>query len=526
MTPSHHPVPNRAFSRRRLLAAMGAVTAAATGALPAASPAHATPPAAAKHQLRGLWIASVVNIDWPAAPGLTPERLRADFIGQLDRARTLGLNAVFVQIRPTADAFWPSPLEPWSQWLTGTQGQDPGWDPLDFMVRAAHERALAFHAWFNPYRVSMQPDPTRLVPDHAARLHPEWTVSYGGKLYYNPGVPQAREFCQRAMMDAVHRYDIDGVHFDDYFYPYPVAGQAFPDDDAYAAHGSGFPDRAAWRRHNVDLMVREMRDLVRAARPEAAFGISPFGVWRNDSSDPAGSPTTAFQSYDGLHADTRGWVRNGLLDYIAPQLYWNIGLAAADYGRLAPWWAAQTVGTGTQLWIGQSVYKAGAAGQPAPWQDPAELSRHLSLNSTLEAVSGDILFSAKDVWADRLGSVTRMAADHWQRPALVPVLPRLASGAAPARPLILPPRHGERGLRLTAGHGAGAPRPLQFAVYRYDSHPGPRPPLDAAHLTALVPAPAGRFEDPAGSRHAWYVATAVDRVGRESRPSATMRLSY
>ncbi|MFE3111988.1 glycoside hydrolase family 10 protein [Kitasatospora indigofera] len=526
-------------SRRTVLSALAVIAAGAGAGLPAAGRGYAADGAAAatgpKAQLRGVWIASVVNIDWPSAPGLAPERLRTDFLGQLDRAVARGLNAVFVQIRPTADAFWPSPYEPWSQWITGVQGQDPGWDPLDFMVRAAHERGLAFHAWFNPYRVSMQPDVTLLVAGHPARVNPGWTVTYGGKLYYNPGVPAARRFAQQAMLDAVRRYDIDGVHFDDYFYPYPVSGQDFPDDEAFAAHGEGWTDRAAWRRHNVDLMVSEMQQLVREARPEAYFGISPFGVWRNDAGDPAGSATKAFQSYDGLNADTRGWVAKGWLDYIAPQLYWHIGLAVADYGKLAPWWAAQTAGTDTLLWIGQAVYKVADPAQPAPWQDPAELSRHLDLNATLPQVSGDILFSAKDTWADRIGSVSRLHADHWQRPALVPLLPRLAGGAVPRRPALRSRQHGADGLDIDSpGHGAdgldtdspghGArPAPFRYAVYRYDADPGPRPGLDAAHLVALVPAAVGRFQEPAGVRDAWYVVTAVDRVGRESRPSAAVR---
>ncbi|GAA4830945.1 family 10 glycosylhydrolase [Kitasatospora terrestris] len=509
-----------------MLSALAVVATGSCGGLLATGRGFAADgrPPAGKAQLRGVWIASVVNIDWPSAPGLTPERLRTDFLGQLDRAVARGLNAVFVQIRPTADAFWPSPYEPWSQWITGVQGRDPGWDPLDFMVRSAHERGLAFHAWFNPYRVSMQPDVTALVPDHPARTHPEWTVSYGGKLYYNPGVPAARRFAQQAMLDAVRRYDVDGVHFDDYFYPYPVSGRDFPDDDAFAAYGQGWTDRNAWRRHNVDLMVSEMQQLVREARPDACFGISPFGVWRNDTSDPAGSATKAFQSYDGLHADTRGWIAKGWLDYIAPQLYWHIGLAVADYAELAPWWAAQTAGTDTLLWIGQAAYKVADPAQPAPWQDPAELSRHLDLNATLPQVSGDILFSAKDTWADRIGAVSRLQADHWQRPALVPVLPRLADGTPPRRPAVHARRHGTDGLDIDSpGSPAGRPAPFRYAVYRYDTAPGHDPVLDAAHLVAVVPAATGRFDDPDGPRDAWYVVTAVDRVGRESRPSTAVR---
>lgn len=431
--------------------------AAAATAAAAAAPAAAD----ADRQLRGEWIATVANTDWPSRTGLSPADQQAEFVALLDKAAALGLNAVFAQVRPCADAFWPSRFEPWSQYLTGVQGQDPGYDPLAFMVEAAHARGLALHAWFNPYRISLQDDVDLLVPDHPARLHPDWVVSYGGQLYYNPGVPSARAFVEDAILDAVERYEIDGVHFDDYFYPYPVGTTPFPDDAAFAAYADGFTDLAAWRRNNVDLLVSEMQTRIRAVRPEAVFGISPFGIWRNASTDPRGSATAGTESYDALSADTLGWVQKGWLDYIAPQLYWNIGLAVADYAVLAPWWAGAVNGTGVQLWIGQAVYKVGAAGQPAAWQDPAELSRHLTLDAGLPQIDGEILYSSAEVNADVIGGVSTMVADHWQNPALSPVLPRLADGIRPLPPLVsaapsaAPPpaaRCTWRSVRATAGH--------------------------------------------------------------------------
>ncbi|MEU9133336.1 family 10 glycosylhydrolase [Kitasatospora sp. NPDC048540] len=515
--------------RRDFLAGVGRLGAAALLAVrPEAGPAgpdRPRPDGAVGREMRGVWIATVGNIDWPSAPGLPAEQARAEFTAHLDRAVALGLNAVFVQIRPTADAFWPGAPEPWSQWLTGTQGRDPGWDPLAFMVDAAHRRALAFHGWFNPYRVATQPDPARLAPGHPARLHPEWIASYQGGLYYNPGVPAARRFVVEAMMDAVRRYDLDGVHFDDYFYPYPAPGRAFPDDEAFAAHGSGFTDRAAWRRHNVDLLIREMRDLVREARPEAAFGVSPFGIWRNAATDPAGSRTHGTQSYDDLSADSLGWARDGLVDYLAPQLYWAIGTEGSDYAELAPWWAARTAGSGTQLWIGQAVSRVGDPGRPGAWQDPAELSRHLTLNAGLPQIGGNLLWNATSVWADRLGGVGRMAADHWPRPALGPLLPRLAAAQAPPRPPLAVPGLDDRGRpQLVIHPGGPRPEPFQHAVYRYDTHPGPGPRTDPDRLTALLPGRTRRFTVPT-TDGSWYTVTAVDRANRESRPATPVRPS-
>ncbi|MFJ8822015.1 glycoside hydrolase family 10 protein [Streptomyces sp. NPDC102467] len=369
-----------------------------------------------RHEMRGMWLATVANRDWPSRPGLTVPEQRAELLAHLDTAVRRRLNAVIFQVRPTADALWPSPYEPWSDVVTGTQGQDPGWDPLGTAVTEAHRRGLELHAWFNPYRVANHTDPSRLIPTHPARVHPDWVVPYGGKLYYNPGLPQVRRFVQDAMLDAVKKYAIDAVHFDDYFYPYPVAGQTFDDDEAYATYGGGFVDRAAWRRDNIDRLVRETAHRIKRTRPRARFGISPFGVWRNRATDPEGSDTTAgVQTYDDLHADTRRWVREGWIDYICPQVYWNIGFAAADYAKLVPWWADAVRGTGVRLYIGEALYKAGDPAQPAAWQDPAELSRHLTYAAGFPEARGHVFFSAKEVGQDRIGAMARVVADHYGR---------------------------------------------------------------------------------------------------------------
>ncbi|MGW5447735.1 glycoside hydrolase family 10 protein [Streptomyces asiaticus] len=365
-------------------------------------------------EFRGMWLATVANRDWPSRPGLPAEQQRAELLGFLDTAVSRRLNAVVFQVRPTADALWPSPYEPWAECLTGVQGRDPGWDPLGTAVREAHRRGLELHAWFNPYRIANHTDPSRLIPTHPARVHPEWAVPYGGKLYYNPGLPEVRRFVQDAMLDAVARYDIDAVHWDDYFYPYPVAGQVFDDDAAYERHGAGFPDRAAWRRNNIDRLVYETAVRVKRLKRRVRFGISPFGVWRNQATDPLGSATTAgVQTYDDLYADTRGWVRRGWLDYVVPQVYWNIGFAAADYAVLVPWWSEAVRDTGVNLYIGEALYKAGDPAQPAPWQDPAELSRHLTFDRGFPQVRGNVYFSAKEVAADRNGAMARVVADHY-----------------------------------------------------------------------------------------------------------------
>ncbi|MFI6596405.1 glycoside hydrolase family 10 protein [Nonomuraea sp. NPDC050536] len=505
-------------SRRTVLKGLALAVAASAVPLPAFADTGYIPPL---RQMRGMWIASVVNINWPSKPGLSVEEQKAEYLAWLDLAIQRKLNSVFVQIRPTADAFWPSSFEPWSQWLTGTQGQDPGYDPLAFLVEETHKRGLTFHAWFNPYRVSMQSDPAKLHPSHPGRQHPDWILPFGGKLYYNPGMPEVRKFCQDAMLDAITRYDIDGLHFDDYFYPTNTT--AFDDSAAFAKYGAGFPDLATWRRNNVDLMVSEMQQRVRQAKPEVSWGISPSGIWRNKSSDPLGSDTAGGQSYDNLHADTRGWVKKGWLDYIAPQIYWYIGQPPADYSKLIPWWSDVADGTNTLLWIGQAAYKAGDPAQTAPqWQDPAELSKHLTLNRDHPQVSGDIWFSAGDVRDDRIGSITTAVKDHYQHPALPPVLPRLAGGEPPSRPVVAYAlrRANRVEVRTVA---TGRDEPFQFAIFR--SSDGNVSFDDARNLVAVVPGGRqARWTDPDGKRGDRYYTVAVDRVGRTSRPSHGFRV--
>ncbi|MFF2810175.1 glycoside hydrolase family 10 protein [Streptomyces sp. NPDC058000] len=364
--------------------------------------------------LRGMWLATVANVDWPSRPGPDRAAQQRELAALFDAAVERRLNTVFFQVRPTADALWPSPYEPWAQYLTGVQGRDPGWDPLDFAVREAHRRGLELHAWFNPYRVANHADPGRLAPGHPARRHPGWVLPYGGKLYYNPGLPEVRRFVQDAMLDAVHRYPVDGVHFDDYFYPYPVAGQAFHDDAAYEAYGADFANRGDWRRDNIDLLIREMRERIAGTGRRVRFGVSPFAVWRNAATDPHGSRTEAgVQTYDDLYADTRRWVREGWLDYIVPQVYWPLGFAAADYAELVAWWARTVAGTQVDLYIGEALYKAGRAAQPEAWRDPAELSRHLAFAHRFPQVGGHVYFSAKDVAKDPLGALARVVKDHY-----------------------------------------------------------------------------------------------------------------
>ena len=472
-------------------------------------------PRTPKHDLRAMWIATVVNVDWPSEPGLQIAEQQRELIDYLDLAVARNFNAVILQVRPTADAFWPSPHEPWSAYLTGTQGGDPGYDPLAFAVEEAHRRNLAIHAWFNPYRVSMSASLKELAPEHPARKHPEWIVRHQGRAYYDPGIPEVRSFVIDAIMDAVTRYDIDAVHFDDYFYPYGARGKRFADAATYRAYGAG-SKLADWRRANVDALITELGARIRAVKPWVQLGISPFAVWRNASTDPSGSATRAgVQTYDDLYADTRTWVRQGWIDYIAPQIYWTRDFDLANYETLVRWWAseidaARAAGHNVGLYIGEATYRAGT--NDGSWRRPKELSSHLAYASRFPQVQGHVYFSAKDVRADRRRSTTRLVRRWYSRPALQPVIGR-STGGVPA-PVSAVNVDGAR-LRWSGADEEAA----SYAIYRIrGTSPGPCDLADARNLIATVrrSGTAMEWTDPKPLADASYVITAVDRNGRES----------
>jgi uncharacterized lipoprotein YddW (UPF0748 family) len=468
-----------------------------------------------KRQLRGVWIATVHNVDWPSKTGLDPAHQQAEYLRILDNAVKRNFNAVFVQVRPASDAIYKSPYEPWSQWLTGTAGKDPGWEPLPFLIAEAHKRGLEFHAWFNPYRAADKDDLTKLPATHPARLHPEWVVKHEGKLYYNPGLPEVRAHTVKVIKDVVQRYDVDGVHFDDYFYPYPGKGTKFADSAAFTKYGKGM-SLADWRRDNVDKLVAQVGEAVHAAKPYVKFGISPFGIWRNKSDDPSGSDTKGLSSYDAIYSDARAWIKAGSVDYIMPQLYWPRGFTVADYAKLVPWWAGEVKGTGVQLYIGQALYRVGTK-DAAAWTKAGELPGHLTLNRKYPEVQGDVYFSATQLGKNPLGVLDAIVKGHYPRPALLPLI-KGRGGKAPATPA---------GVRQAGGTLLWKPSPgaRSYAVYRLaDPKAGACATADARALLAVVPATGAAEQTYAAQASGTYLVTAVDRLGNES-DAATSVLS-
>lgn len=303
------------------------------------------------------------------------------------------MNAVFVQVKPTSDAFYPSKYSPWSEYLTGTQGVNPGYDPLKFMVEESHKRGIEFHAWFNPYRLSTSSSRDRLSSDNIGRKRPEWTVAYGGQLYLNPGIPEVNDYVVNSIVEVVKNYDIDGVHMDDYFYPYKVKNQEYPDSEQFRKYGSKFSSVADWRRNNVNTLVEKLHKAIKKEKKNVEFGISPFGVWRNSSTDPIrGSETKAgVQNYDDLYADILLWMNKGWIDYVAPQIYWNQGHRSAEYNTLVKWWSKYAGQSNTNLYIGQAAYKINE------WKDAKELINQINFNRNYPEVKGSIFFSYKSL---------------------------------------------------------------------------------------------------------------------------------
>ena len=479
-----------------------------------------------KRQMRAVWIATVANIDWPTQEGLSPAEQQQQFIAILEKVQQMHMNTVIVQVRPTADAFYRSFLFPWSQYLTGTQGQDPGYDPLAFMIQQAHARNIQFQAWFNPYRISLQSDLSKLAPNSPARLHPDWVISYGGQLYFNPGLPEVRDYITRGIMEVVNKYDVDGIHFDDYFYPYPVAGQTFGDQAAYQQYGSGFATIGDWRRNNVNLLVKGVRDSIKAVKPYVSFGISPFGVWRNQSTDPTGSATHAgVQDYDDLYADTRTWIKNNWIDYIVPQIYWNIGFAPAAYDVLVAWWSREVDGTRVQLYTGMAVYKIGLKGQPPAWFDPNQMPEQLALNLQYPEVKGSIFFSMKELFQNPLGFTDNLSNNIYKYPALVPEV-YTSDRDVPHRVALLPAWQSSEGVHLNwldSPFSSSA----YYAIYRFDGrvHATTCDFQNTQYLLTTVRRDRNDFFQSfidttavPGQTYTYYV-TALNRFNIESKPS-------
>ena len=354
---------------------------------------------------RGAWIATVANIDWPSAEAVGDSAAqKAEMTFLLDSLSSLGLNAIIFQVRPTADALYKSAYEPSSHWLAGKQGAPLTWDPLEWTIGEAHQRGMEVHVWLNPYRVNLAKTDTSMISaDHIWRKHPDWFWEYNKQWYFDPARPETREWICTIVQDIVSRYDIQAIHMDDYFYPYPAGGKKLPDEASFQKDPRGFDNLHDWRRDNVNLAIQAISQTIKECKDSVEFGISPFGVWRNASVDSTGSKTQAgITNYDDLYADTRLWIKEGWIDYILPQLYWEIGKKVADYEVLAHWWANEVRGTKCKLYIGMAPYRLVESQKSKveskksnPWANGNEIKRQMDLNRTIPEISGECFYSTR-----------------------------------------------------------------------------------------------------------------------------------
>ena len=465
-----------------------------------------------KREFRGAWI-QCVNGQFKS---IGTETMQRTLTYQLNELQKDGCNAIIFQVRPECDALYESDLEPWSYYLTGVQGEKPNpyWDPLQWMIDECHRRGMELHAWINPYRAKTK-SPHQNAANHVIVRHPEWTFDYDGLTLLNPAYKECRDYICDVVKDIVERYDVDGLHIDDYFYPYPVAGVEIPDEAQYRAAPNGMKNRDDWRRYNVNMFIQQVYETIHATKPWVKFGVSPFGIYRNQKSDPNGSKTNGLQNYDQLYADVLLWDANGWMDYCVPQLYWEIGNKAADYDELIHWWNRHL--TRTPLYIGEDVERT------VKYPDLTNKSQHqlaakMALHAELPRIQGTVLWYAKAA-VDNVGNYgTLLRNNYWRMPALQPLMPHIDKKApkAPRKLKAVRMDDGEQVLFWTAPKGRGwKDEAVKYVVYRFEQgeHLNIDDPSKIVKITTdcLYPLPAdqtGRYT---------YVVTALDRMQNESK---------
>lgn len=464
-----------------------------------------------KREFRGAWIQSVNG----QFRGVPTETLKSRLTDQLNALQEAGINAVIFQIRPEADALYNSAYEPWSRFLSGVQGQAPNpyWDPLQFMIEECHKRNMELHAWINPYRAKTNLS-SPLAASHIYNLRPERFIEYDNKLFFDPGIPENREHICKVITDIVSRYDVDGIHMDDYFYPYPAKGVQYPDDKSFARYNYGFADKGDWRRNNVNVLIKEIHETVRHLKPWVKFGVSPFGVYRNQSSDPDGSKTKSLQNYDDLYADVLLWAHEGWIDYNIPQIYWQVGHPLADYQELVGWWARHA--EGRPVFIGQSVMNTVQNADPDN-PDTNQLHRKMVLQRSYPAIEGSCQWPASAVVENQGHYKEALMQEYHKYPALMPVFDFMDS-KSPKKVRKLKPVWTEDGYILfwTAPKANDEMNiATKYVVYRFAS----KDKVDLnnpSHIVAITQDPYYKLPYDNGKTKYRYVVTALDRLQNES----------
>lgn len=465
-----------------------------------------------KREFRGAWI-QCVNGQFM---GMSTSSMQQTLTYQLDELKKTGVNAIFFQVRPECDALYHSELEPWSRFLTGAQGTPPSpyWDPLQWMVEQCHSRGMELHAWINPFRAKTKTT-NELAVSHVAIRNPKSFFKYDGQYILNPALQENRDYICKVVEDIVGRYDVDGLHIDDYFYPYPAAGFEIDDDEAYHRFPNGISDRGDWRRYNVNLFMKQLHETVHRVKPWVKFGVSPFGIYRNKKTSYIGSNTNGLQNYDDLYADVLLWINNGWVDYCVPQIYWQIGHTAADYETLIKWWNQHAAGR--PLYIGEDVertVKYADINNPNSHQQPAKYDLHKQMAN----VDGAVLWYAKAA-VDNVGNYsTWLRKNAWKYPALQPSMPFIDK-KAPKKVRKVKPVWTEDGYVLfwTAPKGKGwKNEAVKYVVYCFKK--GEKVDIsDPSKIVAITSNTFYKMNYINGSKKHTFVVTALDRMHNESK---------
>jgi len=475
-----------------------------------------------KREVRAAWIATVKNIDWPSRSGLTVSDQKAEADRILDSLQAIHINTVYLQVRSSADALYAKGKEPWAEWLNGKQGLAPVpfYDPLEYFINGAHDRGMELHAWINPYRAVFNNQTSSIVPYSIIYQHPDWFFKYENRTLFNPGIPAVREYIESIIMDIAFRYDIDGIHMDDYFYPYPVPGFPIPDSKTFAQYGTGFSSINEWRRNNINLLIREIHEKIKACKSYIKFGVSPFGVWRNLSQDSLGSDTHGGASFDHQYADSRGWIKNGWVDYLIPQIYFSIEFEKLPFQKAIRWWDRNTFSR--QVYIGLGVYRIGEKNYH--WTDPDQLPRQIYECRKLSHISGLALYSAKSILSNKLGVRDSLKSHIFPQLALPPVMNWLDS-VPPGAPEALVLDTVNKGIRLrwtAPDKGKAEDSTLYYLVYRFNE--GEELNTDYAdHILGIIYNKTEFVDKRILPRHKYiYLISATDRLWNESKTSEPM----
>lgn len=479
---------------------------------------------APKREFRGAWLQTVYQEQFAKMDRGTMQKYLCDM---LDKLQDVGINAIVFQVRPSSDAFYASKIEPWSRHLTGRQGKAPasGWDPMEFLIEECHKRNMEFHAWLNPYRVTTSKNEL-LTMNHIYHKNPEWFVEYDGKIYFDPGLPQSRRHIRKVVADIVSRYDVDAIHMDDYFYPYPVKGLEFPDDASFAAYhkqmGFAANQRKDWRRQNVNILIKGIREEITAHKPWVRFGISPFGIYRNQRTDPMGSKTNGLQNYDDLYADVLRWTREGWVDYMVPQVYWEIGHTAADYETLAHWWDKHA--NDRHMYIGQSISRSLDNGSHLTTSDN-HFGEKIELTRKLPNISGNCFWYGYQIANNEHRVATALSQKFHATPALIPAYSHI-NNQAPKEVKKVKANWSPEGYMLSWDRVETKDEMQKqhyFCVYQFDANE--KIDLeDGSKLIGTTRSTTFKLPYNNGKTKYRYVVTAVDRMHNESTKGTAKKI--